>query len=77
MSRMNDDPFDNEFSRFRIPDFPQFRPPPSWLKNAWIGLLVLLAAILVWGSFYQIQPEEVGVVLRLGRHVRTTSPWPG
>jgi len=35
------------------------------------GLAVLL---LLLGTFYQVQPEEVGVVLRLGRFVRTTEP---
>jgi membrane protease subunit HflK len=35
------------------------------------GIAVLL---LLFGTFYQVQPEEVGVVLRLGRFVRTTDP---
>jgi membrane protease subunit HflK len=37
-----------------------------------IGALVLAA--LLWGSFYQVEPEELGLVLRFGRHVRTTEP---
>jgi membrane protease subunit HflK len=28
----------------------------------------------MWTSLYQVQPEEVGVVVRLGRYVRTTEP---
>jgi membrane protease subunit HflK len=42
--------------------------------------LVLLGAgglallVLLFGTFYQVQPEEVGVVLRLGRFVRTSEP---
>ena len=28
----------------------------------------------MFGSLYQVQPEEVGVVLRFGRYVRTTDP---
>ena len=39
-----------------------------------IGVAVLAGLSLVFGSFYQIQPEEVGLVLRFGRHVRTTDP---
>ena len=35
---------------------------------------VVLALLLAFGTFYQVQPEEVGVVLRLGRYVRTTEP---
>jgi membrane protease subunit HflK len=35
------------------------------------GLAVLL---MLWTTLYQVQPEEVGVVVRLGRYVRTTEP---
>ena len=36
-----------------------------------VGLAVLVTA---FSSLYQIQPEEVGVVVRLGKYVRTTEP---
>ena len=39
-----------------------------------IGLAVLVAAVAVFSTLYQVQPEEVGVVLRFGRFVRTTEP---
>jgi membrane protease subunit HflK len=35
------------------------------------GILVLL---MLLSTLYQVQPEEVGVVLRFGRYVRTTEP---
>ena len=39
------------------------------------ALVALLAmAVLGFGTLYQVQPEEVGVVLRFGRYVRTTEP---
>lgn len=39
----------------------------------WVAAaLALLTAIAT--TFYQVQPEEVGVVVRLGRYVRTTEP---
>ena len=39
------------------------------------ALLVLLLAVAAgFGSLYQVQPEEVGVVLRFGEYVRTTEP---
>jgi membrane protease subunit HflK len=39
------------------------------------GVLLGLAAItLLWGSFYQVAPEELGVILRLGKFVRSTEP---
>jgi membrane protease subunit HflK len=37
-----------------------------------IGVVVLL--LLMFDSFYQVQPEEVGVVLRFGAYNRTTDP---
>ena len=36
-----------------------------------VGVIVLLTG---FNTLYQVQPEEVGVVLRLGRYVRTTEP---
>ena len=35
------------------------------------GLLVLAVTLT---TLYQVQPEEVGVVVRLGKYVRTTEP---
>jgi membrane protease subunit HflK len=44
-------------------------------KDTVIRLLLIVAVlILVFGSFYQIEPEQVGVVLRFGKYVRTTDP---
>ncbi|MEO8277348.1 MAG: FtsH protease activity modulator HflK [Thermoanaerobaculia bacterium] len=37
-------------------------------------LLALFAAILLFGSVYTIEPEEIGVVLRFGKYVREASP---
>jgi len=37
-------------------------------------LIIVAAVILLFGSFYQIEPEEVGVVLRFGRYSRITDP---
>ena len=39
------------------------------------GLVVLaLAAILLWSSWFTVQPEETGVVQRFGKVVRTVGP---
>ena len=38
------------------------------------GLAAILVVLLLFTTFYQIQPEEVGVVLRFGRFARTTEP---
>jgi membrane protease subunit HflK len=56
---------------FRI---PKIRMPQAQKAAArWIiGAIVVL--ILVVSTFYTIDPEEIGVVLRLGRYVRSTDP---
>jgi len=38
-----------------------------------VGVLVLIALV---GSYYQVEPDEVGVVLRFGRYVRVANPGP-
>ena len=38
--------------------------------------LVLIGALAIWGlsGFFRVQSEELGVVLRFGKHVRTVEP---
>jgi membrane protease subunit HflK len=57
-------------------DFPamEIRLPkinPTYIKLGVIGLVIL---IVLFSSFYQISPEEMGVILRFGKFVRTTDP---
>ncbi len=51
---------------FKLPNFSG--------KSVLTGLAVILGLIVVFGSFYQIEPEEVGVVLRFGKYDRKTEP---
>jgi modulator of FtsH protease HflK len=39
-----------------------------------IGIVLVLAGLI--GSYYQVEPDEVGLVTRFGRFVRTTNPGP-
>jgi membrane protease subunit HflK len=60
----------------RMPKMPQI--PKGAIK---IGAIVLIAVIVLWGAFYQIAPDEMGVILRFGKFVRTSEPglhfkWP-
>ena len=45
---------------------------PKSLPFGFVGLIIVI--ILLAGSFYTIQPNEVGLVLRFGKYVRTTPP---
>ena len=43
----------------------------AWLASGWPRCSVV---ITLFGTLFQVQPEEVGVVVRLGKYVRTTEP---
>ncbi|HUD72115.1 MAG TPA: FtsH protease activity modulator HflK [Dongiaceae bacterium] len=48
---------------------------PGWLPGALFGGVILLVAVVAFmTSWYQIEPDEVGVVQRFGAYVRTTDP---
>jgi membrane protease subunit HflK len=60
-----------------LPKLPPFKFGP-WLIPI---LLILIALSSIGSMFYQVDPDEVGVVQRFGKYVRTTNPglhvkWP-
>jgi membrane protease subunit HflK len=57
-------------------DFPSLDIKLPKIKPAIIKLVVLAVVVLIVlaGSIYQISPEEIGVILRFGKFVRTTNP---
>lgn len=65
---MAQDPFGNQVN------LPKFQPPkisPSLIR---LGLVVIIALVALSTGFYQVQPEEVGIVLRFGAFVKQTPP---
>lgn len=58
-----------EFRPFENLELPKI--PKGVVKGVLIGAAVIL---VLWGSFYQIPPEEIGVILRFGKFVRTSDP---
>ncbi|MDX1389392.1 MAG: FtsH protease activity modulator HflK, partial [Acidobacteriota bacterium] len=52
----------------------QFQPPKIEGRAVGIGLVALLAVLLASTSWYTVDTEEVGVVLRFGKYVRETEP---
>ena len=60
--------------KFNVIDLNRLRMPnaPGRLVVGGVVAVVLLLAVL--NTLYQVQPEEVGVVLRFGEEVRTTDP---
>jgi modulator of FtsH protease HflK len=56
---------------FRIP--PIGRPPAARVR---IALVVAALLFLALTGYYQIEPDEVGVIQRFGKYVRTSDPGP-
>lgn len=49
---------------------------PAVINRRTIGMIAvgILILIILFGSVYQIGPEEMGVILRFGKFIRTTDP---
>ena len=65
---------------FKIPDTPEelFRQGRHQVEqiNKWIPSLIVLTVLLgfVLSSFYSVGPDEVGIIRRFGKYIRTTPP---
>jgi membrane protease subunit HflK len=59
---------------FRVIDMNRLKIPKIPGRTVAAGLLALVALVAAAGTIYQIEPEEVGVILRFGKYVRTTDP---
>jgi len=55
----------------RLPPMP--RVPGSTIR---LWMAIAAVAVLVFAGYYQVEPDEVGVVQRFGAYVRTTEPGP-
>ncbi|MFC1504364.1 FtsH protease activity modulator HflK [Spirochaetota bacterium] len=54
-------------------DLPNINPAKLIKNIKWI-ILGLAAFIFLVSGFFQIEPEEVGIILRFGKYVRTVNP---
>jgi len=57
------------------------RPPEIPFKAIGLGIAVVVALVLLWGCFFTVAPEEVGVIRTFGRYTRDAGPglrfkWP-
>ena len=48
--------------------------PEKILNNLRLIIILLIIFILAMGSFFQIDPEEVGIITRFGKYVRKADP---
>tara|TARA_Y100000588_G_scaffold377050_1_gene455595 strand:- start:153 stop:1187 length:1035 start_codon:yes stop_codon:yes gene_type:complete len=59
---------------FRVVDVNGLKIPKIPWRTAVLGAAVVAALATATSTAYQIYPEEVGVILRFGKYVRTTNP---
>ena len=59
---------------FRVVDVTRLKMPKLPLRTVAAGLAALVALVAMAGTLYQIEPEEVGVILRFGKYARQTDP---
>ncbi|UCF37221.1 MAG: FtsH protease activity modulator HflK [Acidobacteriota bacterium] len=55
-------------------DMGEFQPPKIPARTIVTAVAALFVVILLFSSFYQVELEQVGVVLRFGKYVRQTEP---
>ncbi|MBN1270721.1 MAG: FtsH protease activity modulator HflK [Candidatus Aminicenantes bacterium] len=57
-------------------DFPQVEFKLPKIKKGLVQLIVIgvIIVIFLFSSIYQIGPEEIGVILRFGKFIRTSDP---
>jgi len=58
----------------RTIDIGDFRPGKPPTQIILIGALFLIGALVLFSAIFTIQPEEVGIVLRFGKYIRTADP---
>ena len=58
----------------KVIDIGNLKVPSIPSKKIGMGLAAILILAGLSNTLYQVQPEEVGVVLRFGRYSRTTDP---
>jgi membrane protease subunit HflK len=56
---------DNQFNYAKKP--PDWKKYMTYYKYIFAGIILL---ILLWMTFFQVRPEEVGVITRFGRYIR-------
>ena len=50
-------------------DISKVQLPNISPRSILVGLMVIVGILVAWSSFYQVQPEEVGVIRRFGKYL--------
>ena len=55
-------------------DLIHMRPPQNIGRHLVVLIGTMLIAVTIWNSWFTVEPEEVGVVLRFGKFIREAPP---
>lgn len=58
----------------KVFEIPQIKIPKIPIRTVGIVVVAIVGLVLATTSFYQVQPQEVGVVQRFGAYIKTTQP---
>jgi membrane protease subunit HflK len=66
----------DQFAKYEkyVRDLGTWSPGGGTPRLVVLGISALVALLSLFNTFYQVQPEEVGVVVRFGKYIRTTEP---
>jgi membrane protease subunit HflK len=62
-----------EFKRFMQDAGARLRESGKWIVFIALGVMVLIG---LYSAYYQVEPDEVGLVTRFGRYSRSSNPGP-
>ena len=60
--------------KYPVVDLNRLQLPKVSRQTVTVGIVALALLLSAFSTLYQVQPEEVGVVMRFGKYVRTTDP---
>lgn len=59
---------------FKTPDIKQIKPSPNQAKSFIVFVIMAAMGFALWNTWFTVEPEEVGLVLRFGKYVREANP---
>ncbi len=65
--------YNNENQEFNIPR-PDSNKIKALIKTARPFIIGMILVIIAFSSFFQVEPEELGVITRFGKYTRTVDP---
>ena len=59
---------------FKTPDIKQIKPSPNQARSFIVFVVMAITGFILWNTWFTVEPEEVGLVLRFGKYVKEAKP---